>query len=175
MNKNLNLTILPEWENIELIHGKITTFLEEYKFDANVVYSIGMIASELLENAIKFGTFDSNPNITISMDVNKEYITIEVVNGIGQSSSDHLKELDKIVQWIRGFQDPFEAYINTLRTVSSKKLKKGESGLGLARIAYEGNAIVDFYTNNSLLFVSALYTLTALTTPASLSSSQDML
>ena len=63
-----------------------------------------------------------------------------------------------MVQWIRGFQDPFEAYLERLKEVSSQSLDHEESGLGLVRIAYEGQSVLDFFvTENHVLAVSAVH------------------
>ena len=73
------------------------------------------------------------------------------------TSAKNLKILDKTIQWIRGFQNPLEAYTERLKEVSKKPLNDENSGLGLVRIAYEGKAILDFFVSeNSLLNVSAL-------------------
>jgi hypothetical protein len=83
---------------------------------------------------------------------------VEVKNQIKDSELEHLRRLDAKIQWIRGYQNPFEAYVEKLKEISNKTLAEGESGLGLVRIAYEGQSILDFYVNeNNLLAVSAVY------------------
>ena len=65
--------------------------------------------------------------------------------------------MDKTIQWIRGYQDPFEAYIERIKEVSKKPLHDMESGIGLVRIAYEGNALLDFFVaENNMLNVSVV-------------------
>jgi hypothetical protein len=45
-----------------------------------------------------------------------------------------------------------------MRVVSSQPYAAGKSGLGLARIAYEGRCLLDFYVDDSsTLAVSAVY------------------
>jgi hypothetical protein len=69
----------------------------------------------------------------------------------------HLKKLDQTIQWIRGYQNPFQAYVERMKEVSVKALDDLESGLGLVRIAYEGKCILDFFVNEeNMLAVSAL-------------------
>jgi hypothetical protein len=68
-----------------------------------------------------------------------------------------LSRLDQTIQWIRGYQDPFEAYIERIKEVSKKPLKDMESGIGLVRIAYEGKALLDFFVgDNNVLNVSVV-------------------
>ena len=69
-----------------------------------------------------------------------------------------LKKLDDTIQWIRGYQSPFEAYVEKLKQVSAQPYAPGESGLGLARIAYEGQCVLDFYVDETdVLAMSAVH------------------
>jgi len=84
-------------------------------------------------------------------------VTIEVNNPVDESTSHDLRRLDRTIQWIRGYQDSFEAYIERMKEISKKPLKDEESGLGLVRIAYEGKAILDFFVrDDNMLNVSAV-------------------
>jgi hypothetical protein len=62
-------------------------------------------------------------------------------------SQEIVAKLDKTVQLVRVYQDPFEAYVEKLKEVSRRPLNDEESGLGLVRIAYEGKAILDFFVS----------------------------
>ena len=65
-----------------------------------------------------------------------------------------------MIQWVRGFQDPFEAYVKRLREIAKKSLDDKESGLGIVRIIYEGQVDLDFFvTDKDLLTVSAILNL----------------
>ena len=69
-----------------------------------------------------------------------------------------LRKLDESIQWIRGYQSPFEAYVEKLKQVSAQPYAPGESGLGLARIAYEGQCVLDFYVDETdVLAMSAVH------------------
>ena len=120
--------------------------MHSHKIPDETIYSLSMIVSELIENGIKYGHFMmENKVLTVEINVKNEQIIIEVFNPIDKSSIKDLSKLDKTIQWIRGFQDPFEAYIERLKDVSKKPLHDKESGIGLVRIAYEGNALLDFF------------------------------
>ena len=57
-----------------------------------------------------------------------------------------------------GYQNPFEAYIEKLKEVAVQPQGNGESGIGIVRIAYEGQSIIDFYINEKgIISVSAVY------------------
>jgi hypothetical protein len=116
---------------------------------------------ELLENALKYGNYErSDATITYTMKIGGKNIIIEVTNPIFVDESQDFKMLDKTIQWIRGYQNPFEAYIEKLKKVSVMSLEDKESGLGLVRVAYEGQAIIDFYVrDDNQISVSAVYQL----------------
>ena len=91
------------------------------------------------------------------INIERSAVTIEVLNPVDENAVKHLSRLDKTIQWIRGYQDPFEAYIERIKEVSKKPLKDAESGIGLVRIAYEGKALLDFFVGeNNILNVSVV-------------------
>lgn len=157
MDNSLTAKIKPEWQEINKLREKCIRFLGAHGFAKDLVHSLTMILSELAENSIKYGNFDdANTNIEVSLEIGKEFITVEVNNPVDPKSATHLQRLDKTIQWIRGYQDSFQAYIERLKEISRKPLDDEESGLGLARIAYEGKAILDFFVMENTLNVSAI-------------------
>ena len=154
----MELKVEPKWEDADMVRDKSNDFLKDHGVSHDVAYALSMTACELFENAVKYGDFRSEDEaIWVSVQVSRNDIIIEVKNRVGEMSED-LQDLDNTIQWIRGYQNPFQAYIERLKEVSEKKLKEGESGLGLVRIAYEGQAVLDFYVDeNNVLAVSAVY------------------
>ncbi|HSN93263.1 MAG TPA: hypothetical protein VLS93_18680 [Anaeromyxobacteraceae bacterium] len=121
-------------------------------------YALSMVSQELLENAVKYGSFASGDAVSFEIRVSDEYVTIEVRSPVGETGESALREFDQMVQWVRSFADPFEAYVERMRAVSSQPYAAGKSGLGLARIAYEGRCLLDFYVDeSSTLAVSAVF------------------
>jgi hypothetical protein len=157
----MKMQLKPLWNELEKLRDKTINFLEGRKFSNDIINAICMVASELVENAIKYGNFKRKSEmISLAIDIEKRNIIIEVKNRINGTEEHHLKNLDETIQWIRGYQNPFEAYVEKLKEVSVKELDQGESGLGLVRIAYEGQSILDFYVNEeNILAVSAIYEL----------------
>ena len=158
MSKSIKLELSPKWDEIEMIRNKSSQFLESRGLSKEMVQAFTMVISELAENSIKYGKFRSpGDKVLIEILVGANNVIAEVTNPIDQSDVKNLKALDKTIQWIRGFQNPLEAYTERLNVVSKKPLKDESSGLGLVRVAYEGKAILDFFvSDNSLLNVSAL-------------------
>lgn len=158
MKKSIKITLKPLWDEIESVRNKSSEFLESQGLSKNSVQAFTMVISELVENSIKYGRFgSSDEEVLIDIVVSSNNVIAEVTNPIDEKSAKNLKILDKTIQWIRGFQNPLEAYTERLKEVSKKPLNDENSGLGLVRIAYEGKAILDFFVSeNSLLNVSAL-------------------
>ena len=158
MEDSLKITIKADWNEIEQVREKGGQFLRNYGFSEDDVHSVVMVISELIENSIKYGTFKkSQNNVTVTLNISKSLITIEVINPVDEKTAYDLKRLDRTIQWIRGYQDSFEAYIERMKEISKKPLNDEESGLGLVRIAYEGKAILDFFVReDNILNVSAV-------------------
>ena len=157
MEKSINLIVKPKWNDVEEVRNKSTDFLRSNGFSKDGTEAITMVISELIENGIKYGSFASEDNVTANIHIGDKILTVEVIHPVDETTYVHLRNLDKTIQWIRGFQDPFEAFIERLKEVSKKPLGDEESGFGLVRIAYEGKAILDFFVNeDNILNVSAV-------------------
>jgi hypothetical protein len=161
MDKIIQGMIKPEWDEIHRARDECHAFLADNELSDEVIDAIIMVMHELLENALKYGNYErSDATITYTMKIGGKNIIIEVTNPIFVDESQDFKMLDKTIQWIRGYQNPFEAYIEKLKKVSVMSLEDKESGLGLVRVAYEGQAIIDFYVrDDNQISVSAVYQL----------------
>ncbi|UCE56803.1 MAG: hypothetical protein JSV31_15585 [Desulfobacterales bacterium] len=158
MKSSIKLIMKPKWDEIEKIRNKSSNFLVSQGISNNSIQALTMVISELVENSVKYGKFLSPKNtVIINIHIDENIVTTEVINPVDNTVFKHLKKLDKTIQWIRGFQNPLEAYTERLRVVSKKPLNDEDSGLGLVRIAYEGKAILDFFVSeDNFLNVSAL-------------------
>lgn len=157
MGDRLHLQILPEWDAVKSAWDPSMELLLEAGFSRDIAYSLCMSGQELLENAVKYGAFRPGDQIDLVLELGKRAITLEVRNPV-DDDPERLKRLDDTIQWIRGYQNPFEAYVEKMKEVSSQPYTPGQSGLGLTRIAYEGQCILDFYVDDAnILAVSAVY------------------
>lgn len=146
MKKSIEFNVKPDWDEIEKVRNESIDFFRSLKLTDDSIHSLSMIISELIENGIKYGNFKMLENkVVVSINIDRNIITIEVFNPVDESAFKHLSRLDHMIQWIRGYQDPFEAYIEKIKEVSKKPLNDAESGIGLVRIAYEGKAVLDFF------------------------------
>lgn len=156
--RSIKLVVKPNWDEIQKVRTESSEFLRTHGLPDDTVHALTMVTSELIENGIKYGNVKLPENeLTVTIYIGETTITVEVVNPVDETAYNHLRRLDKIIQWIRGYQDPFQAYIERLKEVSKKPLYDEESGLGLVRIAYEGKAILDFFLGeDNMLNVSAV-------------------
>jgi len=158
MERSMKLILKPEWAELERVRHQGAEFLKSQGLSPDMVDALVMVLSELAENSIKYGNFKVPENrVVVETYLLGKSVTVEVRNPVDDSAYDHLSKLDRTIQWIRGYQDSFEAYVERLKEVAKKPLNDQESGLGLVRIAYEGKAILDFYVDeNATLNVSAV-------------------
>jgi hypothetical protein len=158
MKKSIEFSVKPDWDEIEKVRNESAEFMQAHNLSDETIHSLSMIISELIENGIKYGDFTMVADkVEVAINMDSSTVTIEVLNPVNESAFQHLSRLDRRIQWIRGYQDPFEAYIERLKEVSKKPLQDAESGIGLVRIAYEGKALLDcFVGDNRMLNVSVV-------------------
>jgi hypothetical protein len=156
--KTMDLAIEPRWEQIENVRKKTHSFLKTHGLSVELTDALTMVGSELVENGVKYGSFEHpDSKLRFKLKVSENSIVIEVTHPTDPSASHHLRRLDKTIQWIRGYQDPFQAYLERIKEVARKPIHDHESGLGLVRIAYEGKSILDFFVaEDDALNVSAI-------------------
>jgi len=136
-------------------------FLKSHGFSNETVQTQIMILKELIINGKKFENPSSlESEITVFLLVEEKTITVEVRQAVEESYQRQLNELDKTIQWIRGYQDPFEPYMKKLRERSENSNNSDATDIGLARIAYEAGAILDFFVSeDNILNLSAVRSL----------------
>ena len=159
MHVTLLLSLKPQWEEIDALGGRCMDFLKGEGLNADAQNALAMVACELAENATKYGHFGGVKEVVkVSLEVLPSQVTVTVSNPVTPEEAESLAILDHTIQWIRGFQDPFQAYLERLRDVSSQSLLSTESRLGLVRIAYEGQSTLDFFVGaDGILVVSATF------------------
>ena len=153
---SLELELPSDWSAVKAVWDPCRAMLRGAGLGEDEAYALAMVSQELLENAVKYGARDGG-GIALSLRVDRDDVVVEVRSRVGVDD-EHLRAFDRTVQWIRGHQNPFEAYVERLKQVAVQPYLPGQSGLGLARIAYEARCALDFYVDaGSTLAVSAVY------------------
>ena len=161
MKKSIKFNLKLNDIEIDKAGEKSSTFLKSHGFSNKTVQAQIMILRELINNGKKF----ENPNtleteMTVLLFVEEKTITVEVRQAVEESFQRQLDELDKTIQWIRVYGDPFEPYMKKLREECENPNNHEANGIGLARIAYEAGAILDFFVSeDNILNLSAVRSL----------------
>ena len=139
VNFRLELPLQPEWQNVDLLRLAILNCLSAVFGDPELSESVGIVTSELLENAIKYGDWSRAACRTLLLHVRGvgSEVRVEVASPLHEGSK-HLERLRETIAWIHGFPSPRDAYIARMRAIAEQQEKTGESKMGLVRIAYEG-------------------------------------
>jgi hypothetical protein len=156
--KLFRFNVKPCCKDIEILGEKGSEFLKSHGLSENTVCAQMAILKELISSGKKFGNLKTSENtMTALLIIENDTIIAEISRPVHESSFSQLDELDKTIQWIRGYQDPFEAYTTKGREVADNLNNSDTKEYGLARIAYEAGAIVDFYVSeDNILNLSAV-------------------
>jgi len=146
--------VAPRWSAISDVRDSIESLIDKY-FDKKIDFTIITI-SELLENAVKYGKFDSQGNtVDLELILEPDSIAIQVSNQIKHTDAnlDQLKRLINLINHVGKTELGF-LYMNKLVQIMEQPFLKG-SGLGLFRIAFEGGFQLRHNIKDNILIVSA--------------------
>jgi hypothetical protein len=155
----MSVPLSPEWRDIELLRTSVLNCVKivfrEHEFSS----AIGMITGELLENALKYGDWSRGHDAPFRLHVygDRESVTIEVSNPVARDNAS-VARLFETVRWIRSAGDPQTAFMQRVAEVAARPpdLAQASSGLGLARIAYEGNCDLDAALEDGVVLLRAV-------------------
>ncbi|HNR86875.1 MAG TPA: hypothetical protein PKM65_00885 [Spirochaetota bacterium] len=139
------------WGIVKEIREKVGSLLQDRQKD--LVDATMMTVSELIENAIKYGTpVSSSTDIDFELTITDRTISISISNGIvAMSDYENVKRhLDLIGQ----SDNPGELYTKRLMELMENP-RPGVSQLGLYRIAYEGEFSLSYRFENKILTIFA--------------------
>jgi hypothetical protein len=158
MNNTLKFNLRPIGRDIDRAGEKGSCFLRSHGFSDDAVQVQTNILTGLIKNSIKYANFRPSANeIAVSLQIDKRTCTIEVKNPVDETCSDRLRELDNTIRFIRGYQDPYEAYSIKRAEVAAQASIIDANDLGLVKIACEGGAVIDFYVSeDNFLNLSAV-------------------
>ena len=150
---NISLSITPTWSILKDVQEKTEQFMKKKNTKSDTIEAAIMCASELVENAIKYGSSNTGEsNITFDLSTIDDKVCIKVSNGI-KDENDALNVKTHIDR-LKKTGDPGKLYTERLMQLMDNP-KPGVSQLGLYRIAYEGEFKLDYTYHNRILIVIA--------------------
>ncbi len=150
----IKLKIKPAWNIINTVQEKAVNYMNSMGFTKEVTEATMMCATELVENAIKYGAENKDSN-SIDFDLSAENgrITVVIANGIKSE-----RDLDNVISHIdriRNTKDPADLYTDRLVELMNNP-KPDASRLGLYRIAYEGAFSLTYRFAENILTITAV-------------------
>lgn len=116
MNKAIKMDIPVMWQFVKNVKRLVEETLRNYP--DNIRYSAGMVASELVGNAIKYGDrTELAPQATFEITVTDSHVIIDVSNGV--RSMDHLAQVTKRIDELSGTTNKEEFYLRRLQELLS--------------------------------------------------------
>jgi anti-sigma regulatory factor (Ser/Thr protein kinase) len=150
MQAHLQLTFAPMWPNVREIRQRVGAALEECP--AQLRSAAIMTASELVENAIKYGeSVPAAKTVTFVLEATSESLLIQVVNG--STNAVGVAELERRVQELRSAEDKQALYLARLEQLLANAEESGK--LGIYRIGFEGGFDLELEFENDVVTVTA--------------------
>lgn len=155
---SLDLPVRNEWRNVDLLRTSVQNCFAAVFQDIEGSQALSMVTGELLENALKYGHWEL-PDATkgvfrLRVEGGADRTTVTVQNPVKPDDRE-LSILQETLAWIRGFKTAEEAYRARLLQIASAEEEIGSSGLGLVRIAYEGDCSLVARVEGSTLTIVA--------------------
>lgn len=153
----IELPIRPDWASIEGLHRAVMRCIEVPLADPELCRVVGMVASELSENAVKHGDWSRPEGASLVVwrrGAAGDAIAIEVSSPAAGRAD--LEVVAQRITWIRGFPSARDAFAARVRGLSRAAAGRC-GGLGLVRIAYEGGCELEAWLSpdERLLHVKA--------------------
>lgn len=135
----LELPIEQDWRTIEWLRCSMLERLSAAYGDREGAQRIGMVVSELLENAVKFGLWSRQDSLagraSLRVESAGRTLAVTVSNPVDAANPGVLELLERLRDIDQ--TTPEEAYLARIQSLLSDPAA-GPGGLGLLRMAYEG-------------------------------------
>lgn len=141
----VRLSLCPTWEHISEVRTFFISLCGALPEDR--AEAVGMTVHELLENAVRNGA-DGNATVTLSYDLDADALEVTVEN---RALPEHRERLEEMKQMLEKHDDAQALFLELMR----RSVGKAGSGLGLARIFYEGQLRVGIHLQGDTVRVVA--------------------
>lgn len=148
MNASLSLRFKSIRDKIEDAGRRSAQFLSRQGLSAEAVRVQMEIVRELIASVRSFDADKrSGRSLALRMEVSESAVTTEVSLPVDEADRPRIAALERTIQQLRGSQSPLEAYLNQSSARGGRACHAEPHGAGLARIAHEAQALVDFFVD----------------------------
>ncbi len=150
----IDLPVQNQWENVDLMRTSVQNCFTAIFHDLEGCHSFATVASELMENAIKYGVWKrAGGHLHLKVWGDRHQAHIQVENPV-EADTPAVRELMETIAWLNGFADPEEAYRARMLAIATSPV--GVTKLGLARVAYEGRCKLAAEVDGNVLRVTGV-------------------
>lgn len=154
---SIDLTVRNEWKNIDLLRTSVQNCFIAVFADLDGCHAIAMVTGELLENALKYGDWNSSNRAMFRLRVRGREGDIEVsVQNPLKPNDQNAAALMTALEWLNSYPKPEQAYRARMLQIAQEDSESSPSRLGLVRIAAEGNCRITATTDNGTVTVTAV-------------------
>jgi hypothetical protein len=148
---HIDIDIQPAWTVVGQIRSEVERDLAEYPADVRA--ATVMAASELVENAVKYGErVPGASRISFSLRASDDVVRIDVTNGATDPAG--VAALCARIDAVAHVQDRTELYLRRLEELIASPTDCGR--LGLYRVAHEGAFDLSCTYQDSVVTVTAI-------------------
>jgi hypothetical protein len=153
---SIDLPVTSSWDNVDLLRASVESCFTAVFQNVDGCHAIAMVTGELLENAVKYGDWTTEPGpFRLRVEGSAHSATVSVENPANPDDPD-VAALLGTIRWLSGFEDAGEAYRARLLQIAALPRDNRASGLGLARIAYEGGCTLSAELADRVVRVAAV-------------------
>jgi hypothetical protein len=159
MKNSIAFKLKPIGNEIAKVGEKGKDFLKSHGFSDDTVQMQIMVIKELIKSGKTFDNQRPSGNeMSVHIFIEENTIIAEVKKPVNETTHDNqLQKLDETIQWIRGYRDPYTPFMMIARKSSDNYNDSKSNSFGLAKIAYEAGAVLDFYVSeDNILNLSAV-------------------
>ena len=149
---HVELTVAPVWSRVPEVRESLMHAARAVGLPEDSAYAVGMVVSELLENAIKYGAYAETTTIQVVVHLAAGVARVVVTNPIDAGSA-HPHRLRAAVARLGEVTSPLEAYVSRVTEIleepahsqvkpTAAALAREDSGLGIFRVAHEAESTV---------------------------------
>lgn len=130
----IDVPVRNEWANVSLLVTSVQNCFNAMFSNVDGSQTVAMVTGELLENAIKYGSWTQGRYLRLSVGGGAGRARVSVENPAEAGS---VTDLQRTLEWIKEFPSAQAAYRARLLAIAQTS-DPDVSKLGLIRIAYEG-------------------------------------